>query len=130
MAVFQSYERYGLSHEKTIHYYLGNPEEGDAMPKPLSYLVPTTHVHSFTMPLVFMAAWIALQGVPLRSRTKKWMILGGTFSVLIYNAAPYLVRYMWPKAVLLFTVGGTGLFLFFFWPTLLILYETWIGFKD
>ena len=130
MAGLMSYTTYGLNHEKTVHFYLGNLEEGDAMPKPLSYLVPTTHVHSFTMPLVFLTLWIALQGVPSRAHFKRFVIFGGTLSILIYNSAPYLVRYVFPETVSLFTVGGIGLYLFFFWPMGAILYETWFGFKD
>ena len=130
MAGLMSYTTYGLSHEKTVHFYRGDPAEGDSIPKPLAYLVPTTHVHSFTMPIVFFSVWLALQGVPLRSRWKKGMIVGGVVSILIYNAAPYLVRYFFPQTVVFFTLGGIGLFFFFLWPTFLVLYETWFGFKD
>jgi len=127
MAGLMSYTTYGLSHEKTVHFYLGNPAEGDTLSKPLAYLVPTTHVHSFTMPIVFLTVWVALQGVPLRPRWKKCIIVGGVVSILIYNAAPYMVRYFYPQTVVFFTVGGIGLFLFFLWPAFLVWYEMWFG---
>ncbi|MBL7685930.1 MAG: hypothetical protein JNK65_07860 [Deltaproteobacteria bacterium] len=124
VALLQSYERYQLNHQKTIEYYLGNPEEGEmALAKPLGYLVPTTHVHSFMMPVIFLTVWIALQGVSLGESSKKIIISGGLLSMLIYNAAPYLLRYQSPKYVHAFTVGGIGLFLFFFIPVLLIYLE-------
>jgi hypothetical protein len=130
MAGMMSYTTYGLSHEKTVQFYLGNPAEGEAaFPKPFAYLVPTTHVHSYTMPMVFLTVWLAFQWVPIRSPLKKGIILGGTISILIYNTAPYLVRYVFPKTVVFFTVGGIGLFTFFLWPAGLVLYETWVGFK-
>jgi len=131
VAVWQSFERYELNHEKTSQYYLGDPAEGEsAIPKPLGHLVSVTHVHSFTMPLVFLAVWIGLQGTPLASRWKVVICLGGFLSILTYNTAPYVVRYYSAHSAFLFTVGGIGLFLFFFWPAGAILYETWRGFKD
>lgn len=128
-AALQSYDRYRWNHEKTIQHYLGDLAEGEiALPKSYSYLLGVTHVHSFTMPLVFLTVWIALQGVPLRPGFKKAMILGGALSILLYNAAPYLVRFVAPSWVGLFTLGGVGLFLFFLGPVFFILYELWFGF--
>ena len=131
VAALQSFERYRLDHEKTTQYYLGDPAEGEmAIPKPLGHLISVTHVHSFTMPLVFLAVWLGLHGVPLRSSWKKTICVGGTLSILIYNSAPYVVRYLNPHSAFLFTVGGVGLFFFYFWPAGAILFETWRGFKD
>jgi hypothetical protein len=129
VAGLQSYDRYRLSPEKTREYYLGNPAEGEmAFPKPYGHLISITHIHSYTMPLVFLTVWIGLQWVPLRSAWKKTAVVGGALSILLYNAAPYLLRYLFPRSVFLFPAGGTGLFLFFFWPAGAILYETWFGF--
>lgn len=130
VAGLQSYERYRINHEKTKEYYLGNPAEGElAMPKPYGHLLSVTHIHSYTMPLVFLTVWIGLQGVPLRNAHKKFLIGGGFLSIGLYNAAPYLLRYYFPDSAFLFTVGGVGLFLFFFWPAFTVLFETWIGFS-
>ena len=131
VAGLQSYERYKLNMEKTIHHYSGDPAEGEmAVPKPYGYLLSVTHVHSFTMPLVFLTVWIGLQGVPNRSALKKFFIFSGALTILLYNGAPYLVRYRSPDWVLLFPLAGIGLFIFFFWPAGMVLYETWFGFKD
>jgi hypothetical protein len=100
-----------------------------ALPKPYGHLLSVTHIHSYTMPLVFLTVWLGLQGVPLRSAWKKIIIIGGALSILLYNTAPYLLRYVSPRAAFLFTVGGVGLFLFFLWPAGAILCETWWGFS-
>jgi hypothetical protein len=92
-------------------------------------LLQTAHVHSFTMPLVFLSVWLGLCWIPIRVSLKKFLVAGGAFSILIYNMAPFLLRYVSPKAVSLFSVGGIGLFFFFLFPAVLILYETWVGFS-
>lgn len=124
VAGLMSYQHYSFDHEKTVQYYLGDPAEGDAaFKKPYSQLVGVTHVHAYTMPLVFFAMWILLQGTAARERTKKMIILGGCLSVLIYNVAPYVVRSGIVQGAWLFTVGGVGLYLFYFWPALWVLIE-------
>lgn len=131
VALLMSYMHYGLDHQKTVVHYLGNEAEGGMeMAKLYSQLLQTAHVHSFTMPLVFLSVWIALAFTPLASGFKKLLVAGGALSVLIYNAAPFLVRYESKDWVFLFSVGGVGLFLFFFLPAALVLYETWWGLKD
>lgn len=127
VALLMSCEHYGISHQKTVTYYLGNEQEM-AFPKLFSQLLQTAHVHSFTMPLVFLMVWLGLQWTPLRSSFKTSSVLGGSISILLYNSAPFLLRYGSPKAVWLFSIGGTGLFVFFFIPAIAILYETWVGY--
>ena len=130
VAGLMSREHYGLSHEQTILYYRGDETGGGMeMPKLYPQLLQAAHVHSFTMPLVFLTVWLGLHFTPLAPRWKKAIILGGTLSILIYNAAPFLLRYYSVRSATLFTVGGIGLFLFYFLPAGLILYETWIGFS-
>ena len=75
------------------------------------------------MPLVFFVMWVLLQGTSVSAALKKFLVLGGTFSVLTYNVAPYVVRNGWVHGVWLFSVGGVGLFLFYFWPVILVLCE-------
>ena len=130
-AALMSHNRYDFDHEKTIQYYLGDPADGpDAFQKPYAQLLGVTHVHSFVLPLVFLTIWLALQYVPLRSQKfKVFLYLGGTFAILIYNAAPYLVRFVAPHWVIAFTIGGIGLFVFSFVPISLIFYEMLLGFK-
>src|SRR5215470_3569942 len=128
IAALMSHEHYGFSHERTVVYFLGDEKGGGIeMPKLYSQLIQTAHVHSFTMPLVFLALWLGLHFTPLNTGWKSLFILGGALSILLYNMAPFLVRYESPKFVGLFSVGGIGLFLFFLIPASLILYETWFG---
>ncbi|HEX5034243.1 MAG TPA: hypothetical protein VFW62_07170 [bacterium] len=131
VAALMSQLHYGLDHQKTIVHYLGNEAQGGMeMAKLYAQLLQTAHVHSFTMPLVFLSLWVALAFTPTSSAFKKLLIAGGALSVLFYNAAPFLVRFHSPDWVFLFTVGGVGLFLFFFLPAALVLYEIWWGLKD
>lgn len=130
VALLMSYMHYGLDHQKTVVHYLGNEAQGGMeMAKLYSQLLQTAHVHSFTMPLVFLPVWIGLAFTPLSPGFKKLLIAGGSLSVILYNAAPFLVRFHSPDWVSLFSVGGVGLFLFFFLPAALVLYETWWGLK-
>jgi hypothetical protein len=131
VAGLMSHLSYGLDHRRTIAHYLGNEAQGGMeMAKLYSQLLQTAHVHSFTMPLVFLSVWIGLAFTPISPAFKKLLIAGGALSVILYNAAPFLVRFHSPDWVFLFTVGGIGLFLFFFLPAALVLYETWWGLKD
>ncbi|HCU25662.1 MAG TPA: hypothetical protein DF383_11660 [Deltaproteobacteria bacterium] len=131
VAALMSRERYGFDHARTLVHYLGDETEGGMrLAMPYGQVIQTAHVHSFSMPLVFLALWLGLHFVPLRPFLKKLLIGGGALSILLYNAAPFLVRYKSPHYVTLFTVGGIGLFFFFFLPAFLILYETWWGFSS
>jgi len=128
VAGLMSREHYGLSHTQTVVYYRGDEASGGMeLPKLYSQLLQTLHVHSFTMPLVFFAMWAMLHFTPLKDGTKKIFIAGGCLSVLIYNAAPFLLRYYSERSVIFFTLGGVGLFVFYLVPTIFILYETWFG---
>jgi len=130
-AALMSYDRYHFDHQKTSYYYRGDPAEGEtAFAKPFSQLIGVTHVHSYTMPLVFLTAWLALQATPIRKWMKNFLVLAGGLSILIYNIAPYVLRYETEKGAYLFTIGGVGLFVFFFCPALLICYEILIGLKE
>ncbi|HKX12564.1 MAG TPA: hypothetical protein VJP40_05380, partial [bacterium] len=96
---------YGLDHQRTIAHYLGNEAQGGMeMAKLYSQLIQTAHVHSFTMPLVFLSVWIGLAFTPISAGFKKLLIGGGFVSVILYNAAPFLVRFHSPDWVSLFTV--------------------------
>lgn len=125
-AGLMSYNRYDLDHAKTVQYYRGDPAEGDApLPKPYSHLVGVTHVHSFMLPAVFLPLWLGFHGIFLQGIWKKLFIAGGALSILIYNAAPYLVRYASPRWVFAFSVGGVGLFLFYLLPAALLAKAMW-----
>lgn len=125
VAGVMSYSRYSFSHEKTAQFYLGDPAEGEAVfKKPYAELVGVTHVHSYTMPLVFFVLWVLLQGVPLSCLFRKIMVVGGASSIMIYNIAPYMLRFVSPHWVFLFTIGGVGLFVFYFLPAFFVLKET------
>ncbi len=126
VAGLMSHQHYGLSHAKTVTYYQGS-EDQMAFPKLYPQLLQTAHVHSFTMPLVFLPLWLSFSKLPKYERWKKFFIAGGALSILIYNAAPFLLRYGSPHAAWLFTVGGIGLFHFFLIPAFWVLWETWLG---
>lgn len=129
IAGFISHDRYGFEHERTQVYFLGSEAEM-AYPKLYGQLIQTVHVHSFSMPLLFLAIWLGLSGVALKRWIKMTFIFGGGISILVYNAAPFLVRYHSPKWVSIFSIGGVGLFLFYCLPALIILWEIWIGLRD
>jgi hypothetical protein len=57
------------------------------------------------------------------------MVVGAAAGIVLYNLAPFLLRFHSAKWVFLFPMGGILLFLFFYLPVLFILVETWRGFK-
>lgn len=126
VASLMSHQRYGFDHGRTVTYYLGDESEM-AFPKLYPQLLQTAHVHTFTMPLVFLPAWLGLAFTACRDSLKKALIAGGALSILVYNGAPFALRYGSPKAAVLFTVGGIGLFAFYLAAVALILAETWLG---
>ncbi len=128
VAALMSYQHYGLDHAKTATYFLGSESEM-AFPKLYAQLLQTAHVHSFTMPVVFLPLWIGLNFTPLASKFKKLLIVGASLSILLYNAGPFLLRYYSVHAAWCFSLGGTGLFGFFFASAFVLLYETWLGFS-
>lgn len=123
-----SKDRYSFDHEKTATYYLGNETEM-AFPKLYGQLIQTAHVHTFTLPLVFLVVWLGMAYVPVSKTLRVLLMLGGVFSILIYNGAPFVLRYVTSKGAFFFTVGGVGLYLFYLIPAFLLLYETWLGFN-
>jgi hypothetical protein len=123
-----SHQRYQWNHEATIEFYRGN-EAKMAYPKLYAELIGTAHVHSFVMPIVFFILWLVWLLIPIRPFWKNFFIAGGFASILIYNAAPFLVRYHSPHWVFLFTVGGVGLFFFYLIPCFIILFGIWRGDK-
>ena len=126
VAALMSHYHYGFDHAKTVTYYLGSESEM-AMPKLYPQILQAAHVHSFTMPMVFLPVWLGLHFLSLSDGWKKLLIAGGALSILLYNSAPFLVRYESSSSVYLFTIGGIGLFLFFLVPAGFILKETWLG---
>ena len=126
VAALMSHQHYGFDHEKTVIYYLGD-EAQMAFPKLYPQLLQTAHVHTFTMPLVFLPVWIGLSFTAWKTSLKKLFIVGGALSILTYNAAPFALRYGSPQAASLFTVGGVGLFFFYLVSALILLAETWLG---
>lgn len=129
VAALISHDRYAWDHKQTEVYYLGD-ESQMAYPKPFGSLIQAAHVHSFAMPLVFGALWLALNWVPLGEGLKKAVVIGGAVSVLLYNGAPFMVRYVSAQWVTLFTWGGVGLFVFYVIPALLALWEVWFGWGE
>jgi hypothetical protein len=128
VAALISRDRYDWDHDKTVVFYRGN-EEQMAYPKTYGELIQTAHVHSFTMPLVFLMIWLGLSALPLRRGFQITVMLGGALAILLYNGAPFFVRYLSASYVWLFTIGGVGLFIFYYLPALLILWEIWFGFR-
>ena len=123
-----SHQRYQWDHQTTIEFYRGN-EAKMAYPKLYGELIGTAHVHSFVMPIVFLILWLGLSLLPMRPLWKNFFITGGALSILLYNAAPFLVRYHSARWVGLFTVGGVGLFFFYLIPTFFLLAALWRGEK-
>lgn len=126
VAALISHDRYKFNLETTKIFYLGSDTQL-AYPKLYGQLIQTAHVHSFTLPLVFLTVWLPLSLVPIRHFYKMIMIFGGALAIVAYNAAPFMVRYVSPDWLFLFPLGGISLFFFFFSPALLVLVETWWG---
>lgn len=123
-AALMSHNKYQWSDRYTQTYYLGESgEDALLLPKSYEHLLGVMHVHAFTMPLVFLSLWLLLNKIPWSQKFQKPLILTAFLGIAFYNMAPWLTRFYSAKAVILFTLGGIGMFVAFLFIFLFVFVE-------
>jgi hypothetical protein len=100
-------ERTRFTPEKVESYYLGNvredepeeaplPEEGLRFPKSRRELLEITHVHTFSIPLIFFVLSRILSMTATREGLKLSTYVASFVGIVCNLIAPWLVRYVSP----------------------------------
>ncbi len=84
-----------LTYESVVEYYLGS-EAHFLQPRSYQGLLEITHFHVFAMGIFILTMAHLLLFVPLRPRTKLWMICLTFFAGIADEAAGWLTRYVHP----------------------------------
>lgn len=112
VAFLNFYERTNFCPEKVDHYYLGNvredepenaplPKEGLLFPKSRRELLEVTHVHTFSMPLIFFVLSRILSMTATREGLKLATYVASFAGIVCNLIGPWLVRYVSPGFSLL-----------------------------
>lgn len=140
VAFLNFYERTKFSPEKVDRYYLGNvredepedaplSEEGLHFPKTKRELLEVTHVHTFSIPLIFFVLSRILSMTSMREGLKLATYVASFVGIVCNLIGPWLVRYVSPgfSLLLLFSyiVLASALIVYIVWP----MYEMW-GLKE
>jgi hypothetical protein len=137
-----SYERTGVSPQKTIRYYCGDEEEefdvslsaeeveskleeGMFFPKSYRELLEVTHTHIFSIPIVIFILSRIFSMTRVREGLKI-IIYSISFTGVILNlSAPWLIRYGCHHFVVIFIISNILLILSFGAYIFIPLYEMW-----
>lgn len=129
-------ERTKFSPAKVEHYYLGNvredepedaplPEEGLHFPKTKRELLEVTHVHTFSIPLIFFVLSRILSMTATREGLKIATYVASFVGIVCNLIGPWLVRYVSPgfSLLLLFSyiILASALVVYIVCP----MYEMW-----
>ena len=89
------FNKMNLTPVSVVDYYLGS-EERFLSPRSYQGLLEVSHFHLFAMGLLLLVLTHLMLFVPLRNRTKAWLIVVPFFSALLDEGAGWLVRYASP----------------------------------
>lgn len=136
MAFWNFYERTGFNPSRVTMYYLGNvredepeeaplPEEGLMFPKTKREMLAVTHVHIFTIPLIFFVLSRILSMTGMREGYKMATFVASFVGIVLNLTGPWLVRYMSPGfslwLILSYVVLGSVVIVYIAYP----MYEMW-----
>lgn len=127
ISLLQVFERAGIKVEQTVRHYRGaEGAEGEVfIPQSYTTLLSTTHVHTFSQPLLLGLLGFLFALTAASERSKIGWILASFLGSLASNAGPWAIRYLWSGAVYLLYAGGAAMFLSFAAMSVTILHETW-----
>jgi hypothetical protein len=89
------FNKMGLTYQSVVEYYLGS-EERFLQPRSFQGLLEVTHFHMFAMGIFILTLAHLLLFVPLRPRTKLWVICLSFLGGLTDEGAGWLVRFVHP----------------------------------
>lgn len=100
------FAKMGLTYQSVVDYYLGS-EARFTQPRSYQGLLEITHFHVFAMGIFILTMAHLLLFVPLRPRTKLWLICLSFLGGLADEGAGWLVRFAHPA----FAYAKIGAFL-------------------
>lgn len=89
------FHKMGLTYRSVTEYYLGS-EARFLQPRSYQGLLEVTHFHVFAMGIFILTVAHLLLFVPIRPRSKLWLICLSFFAGLADEAAGWLTRYVHP----------------------------------
>jgi len=98
------FQKMGLTAASVLEYYLGN-EEKFLAPRSFQGLLELSHFHLFAMGMLLLVLTHLMLFVPLRKRTKAWLIVLPFLSALLDEGAGWLVRFAHPAFAYLKIAG-------------------------
>ncbi len=90
------FNKMNLTPTSVVDYYLGS-DERFLSPRSYQGLLEVSHFHLFAMGLLLLVLTHLMLFVPLRNRTKAWLIVIPFLSALLDEGAGWLVRYVSPQ---------------------------------
>ena len=87
------FNKMSLSYQSVVEYYLGS-EARFLQPRTYQGLLEVTHFHVFAMGIFILTMAHLTLFVPLRPRTKLWLICLSFFAGIADEAAGWLTRYV------------------------------------
>jgi len=89
------FQKMSLSYASVVGYYLGN-EESFLPPRSYQGLLEVSHFHLFAMGMLLLVLTHLMLFVPLRPRTKAWLIAVPFLSGFLDEGAGWGVRFLHP----------------------------------
>ncbi|MFQ5862084.1 MAG: hypothetical protein ACE5IC_03080 [Candidatus Brocadiales bacterium] len=136
VAFWNFYQRTSFSPEKVALYYLGNvredepedaplPEEGLMFPKSYREMAESTHVHAFTIPLIFFVLSRILNMTMMREGVKIATHVTAFVGIVLNLTGPWLVRFVSPSfsawLIASYVLLGSVVIVYITYP----MYEMW-----
>jgi hypothetical protein len=98
------FSKMSLTASSVIDYYLGS-EERFLSPRSYEGLLEVSHFHLFAMGMLLLVLTHLMLFVPLRNRTKAWLIVVPFLSAILDESAGWLVRFASPNFAYLKIAG-------------------------
>jgi len=98
------FSKMSLTASSVIDYYLGS-EEHFLSPRSYQGLLEVSHFHLFAMGMLLLVLTHLMLFVPLRNRTKAWLIVVPFLSAILDESAGWLVRFASPSFAYLKIAG-------------------------
>ncbi len=89
------FNKMGLTYASVVEYYLGS-EERFLQPRSYQGLLEVSHFHFFAMGMLLLVLTHLMLFVPIRNRTKAWLIVLPFASAFLEEGAGWLIRFVHP----------------------------------
>ena len=98
------FSKMNLTPSSVIDYYLGS-EQRFLSPRSYQGLLEVSHFHLFAMGMLLLVLTHLMLFVPLRNRTKAWLIVTPFLAALLDEGSGWLIRYLSPHFAYLKIAG-------------------------